>query len=71
MDMSDTQVFINPRYLIVSNMKTIPQLLNTCEAQRMIKCKHLLRVLIKHYILIQLKFVFYELLLHELQMDKN
>lgn len=25
MDMSDTQVFINPRYLIVSNMKTIPQ----------------------------------------------
>lgn len=25
MDTSDNQVFINPRYLIVSNMKTIPQ----------------------------------------------
>lgn len=45
-------------------------MLNTCEAQRMIKCKHLLRILIKHCI-DTTQIMFYELLLHELRMDKN
>lgn len=45
-------------------------MLNSCEAQRMIKCKHLLKSINKTLYSDTTQFMVYELL-HELRMDKN